>query len=86
MELTSDDKHYDDLPQGTSFLVHIYINLFETVFYNHNLLCEILEYVLTEKRQFIDSLVRNSPMNTILVNIDNEFLLQCQMCFLLEPQ
>jgi hypothetical protein len=54
--------------------------------YNHNLLHEISEYVLTEKDNLAIDLERNSLMNTTLVNIDNEFLLQCQMCYLLEPQ
>jgi hypothetical protein len=54
--------------------------------YNHNLLQDILEYVLFEKDNLVLYFVRNSPMNTTLVNIDNEFLLQCQMCCLLEPQ
>jgi hypothetical protein len=57
------------------------------VFYsvvNQNFLRDILEYVLSEKDNLALDFVRNSPMNNTLVKIDNEFLLQWQICCLLE--
>jgi hypothetical protein len=55
-------------------------------FVNHNLLRDISGYVLSEKDNLALNFARNSPMNTTLVNIDNEFLLQRKMHCLLEPQ
>jgi hypothetical protein len=59
------------------------------VFYsvvNQNFLRDISEYVLPKKDNLALDFVRNSPMNNILVNIDNEFLLQRQIRCLLEPE
>jgi hypothetical protein len=67
--------------------VYIYIwNRILYFIYNHNLQPEISEYVLFEKDNLAIDLARNSPLNATLVNLDSEFLLQCQMRCLLEPQ
>jgi hypothetical protein len=42
--------------------------------------------VLSEKDNLALDFVRNSPMNNTLVKIDNEFLLQRQIRYLLEPK
>jgi hypothetical protein len=44
------------------------------------------KYVLSEKNNLALDFARNSPMNNILVKIDNEFLLQWQIHCLLEPE
>jgi hypothetical protein len=42
--------------------------------------------VLPEKDNLALDFARNSPMNNTLVKINNEFLLEWQMHFILEPQ
>jgi hypothetical protein len=67
----------------------LYIKTYMTVdcvSYNNNLFCDISEYVPTQKDNLVIDIARKSPMNTTLVNIDNQFLLQCHMHCLLEPQ
>jgi hypothetical protein len=57
------------------------------VFYsvvNQKFLWDILEYVLSEKDNLVLDFARNSLMNNTLVKIDNEFLLQRQIHYLLE--
>jgi hypothetical protein len=98
MGLTSSDKHYDDLRQGLVSIMLLYkycYILFKfhikplIVFYsvvNQNFLWDISEYVLSEKDNLVLGFARNLPMNNTLVNIENEFLLQRQICCLLEPE
>jgi hypothetical protein len=72
-------------------IVVYYFNWFETIGFvysvvKQNLLRDISEYVLPEKDNLALDFARNSPMNNTLVKIDNEFLLEWQMHFILEPQ
>jgi hypothetical protein len=54
------------------------------VFLIISIICEILEYDLTGKDNLAIDFARNSPTNTRLVDINNEFLLQHHMRCLLE--
>jgi hypothetical protein len=59
------------------------------VFYNvinQNFLWDISEYVMSKKDNLALEFVRDSSMNNTLVNINNEFLLEWQIRYLLEPE
>jgi hypothetical protein len=91
MPLTSDDKHYDDLPQCSNFvlfcIIIIYLDCIEIVdcVLTIIIICEISEYVLMEKDKLVIDFTRNSPEKTILVEIYPEFLYQKDIRCLLYP-
>ena len=62
----------------------VFINIDCVLFY-HNTVCEVSEYVLTDKNKLAIKFARKSSDETKVVDIDGEFLFQHQMRCLLDP-